>query len=284
MKFYRIFESLIKKIYRLKNNTKNKFLKKAFLSAEYNMNTNKEYIFANEETTYLLKNNEEISKRIFIDGKFDFEVLKKGLKYIGKKKRKYLINIGAHVGTTLIPAIKNKLFTNYIAFEPSLENFRLLTANININKIEKNGVLFNLALSKKISKGYLKKFDSNNSGDYRLVKKDNKSEQVKLDILDNFCNKITRKNSLICIDAQGHEFEIFRGGKKTLKKQIPIIFEFTPLMLVEKNPEILFNLIKHYEYIIDLRENIILKTNLDNFIEIFNKYKKHKSYTDLMII
>jgi FkbM family methyltransferase len=284
MKFYRIYESLIKKIYRLKNNTKNKFLKKAFLSAEYNMNTNKEYIFANEEATYLLKNNEEISKRIFIDGKFDFDLLKNGLKYLGKKKRKYLINIGAHVGTTLIPAIKQKLFTNYIAFEPSLENFRLLTANININKIEKNGVLFNLALSKKISKGYLKKFDSNNSGDYRLVKKDNKSEQVKLNILDNFCNNVTRKNSLICIDAQGHEFEIFRGGKKTLKKKIPIIFEFTPLMLVEKNPKILFNLIKHYEYIIDLRENIILKTNLDNFIEIFNKYKKHKSYTDLMII
>ena len=87
MKFYRIFESLIKKIYRLKNNTKNKFLKKAFLSAEYNMNTNKEYIFANEETTYLLKNNEEISKRIFIDGKFDFDLLKNGLKYLGKKKK-----------------------------------------------------------------------------------------------------------------------------------------------------------------------------------------------------
>ena len=46
MKFLRTFESLIKKINRIKNNTKNKNLKKTFLSADYNTLTNQEYIFA----------------------------------------------------------------------------------------------------------------------------------------------------------------------------------------------------------------------------------------------
>lgn len=283
MKFYRIIESLIKKKYYLKYNTKNQNLKKAFLSAEYNSQTNQEYIFSNERICYVLKNNEEISKRIFIDGKFDFEVLKKGLKYIGKKKRKYLINIGAHVGTTLIPAIKNKLFTNYIAFEPSIYNFRLLTANVNINKIEINGKLFNLALSNKVSKGYLEKFDLNNSGDYRLTKKNNKSEEVKLNVLDNFTNKINKKNSLIYIDAQGHEPEIFKGGQKTLKKKIPIIFELMPSIMTKKNPTFLFNLIKHYDYLTDLKGSNLLKMNLENFLKIYKDYKKNGSYTDLMI-
>ena len=87
-----------------------------------------------------MKNNEEISKRTFINGITDYEVLKKGLKFL-KRKNKYLINIGAHVGTTLIPAIKNNLFSNYIAFEPSSESFRLLIANINLNGIEKKALL-----------------------------------------------------------------------------------------------------------------------------------------------
>ena len=78
-------------------------------------------------------------RKNFIDQEFDYKVIIKALRYLKKKKRKYLINVGAHVGTTLIPAIKNNLFTNYIAFEPSSDNFRLLTANVNINKIEKKG-------------------------------------------------------------------------------------------------------------------------------------------------
>ena len=283
MKFYRIIESLVKKYYRLKLNSKNENLKKALLSAEYNTLNHQKYIFSNEKICYILKNNEEISKRIFIDGKFDFEVLKKGLKYLDKKKKKYLINIGAHVGTTLIPAIKNKLFTKYIAFEPSLDNFRLLTANANINKIERNGKLFNLALSNRVSKGYLKKFDLNNSGDYRLTKKNNSSEEVMLNVLDNFSNKITKKNCLIYIDAQGHEPEIFMGGQKTLKKKIPIIFELMPSIMTKKNPKILYNLIKHYDYLTDLRGSNLLKMNLVNFLKVYNNYTKRGSYTDLMI-
>ena len=193
MKFLRTIESLFKKINRLKNNTKNKNLRKAFLSSDYNTLRNREYIFANDKINFVLKNNEELSKRIFIDGEFDYKVLSKALRHLKKKKRKYLVNVGAHVGTTLIPAIKNNLFSNYVAFEPSSDNFRLLTANINLNKIEKKGTLYNLALSRRISKSYLKKFDLNNSGDYRLTKKN--GEQVQLNKLDNFTNKMNKKNS-----------------------------------------------------------------------------------------
>ena len=283
MKFFRIIESLLKKINRLKNNTKNKKLKRAFLSAEYNTLINRELIFSNDKISYVLKNNEEISKRTFINGITDYEVLKKGLKFLKRKKNKHFINIGAHVGTTLIPAIKNNLFSNYIAFEPSSESFRLLIANINLNKIEKKGTSFNMALSKKVSKGYLK-IDNLNTGDYRLVDKRKNTELVQLNKLDNFTSKVNRKNSLIYIDAQGHEPEIFLGGKKTLKKKIPIIFELMPSIITTKNPKALFNLIKHYKYLTDLRGDVVLKMNFNNFLNIYDKYtKKKESYTDLMI-
>ena len=141
--------------------------------------------------------------------------------------------------------------------------------------------MYNLALSRRISKSYLKKFDLNNSGDYRLTKKN--GEQVQLNKLDNFTNKMNKKNSLIFIDAQGHEPEIFIGGKKTLKKKIPIVFEFMPSIMNLKNPNILFNLIKHYNYLTDLRDNKLSKMNLKSFLNIYNKYIKRGSYTDLLI-
>ena len=282
MKFLRVFESLLKKINRLKNNTKNKNLKKAFQSADYNTLIKQEYIFSNDKISYVLKNNEEISKRIFIDGEFDYKIIKKALSYLKKKKRKYLVNVGAHVGTTLIPAIKNNLFLNYVAFEPSSDNFRLLTANINLNKIEKKGEIYNLALSRRISKSYLMKFEKNNSGDYRLTKK-RTGEQVRLDLLDNFTKKMNKKNALIFVDAQGHEPEIFIGGRKTLKKKIPIVFELMPSIMNIKNPNILFNLISHYDHLTDLRGDELSKMNLKNFLKIYNRYIKNGSYTDLLI-
>ena len=219
MKFYRIVESLIKKIYQIPNYTKNKKLKIAFRSAIYNTSLKNNLIFSEyNKINYVLKNNEHISKFIFIKGEFNFGLLKKGLGFLRKKKLKYLINVGSHVGTTLIPAIKYKLFDHCIAFEPSIDNYRLLKANININKIEKKVTLFNFGLSKKIYNGYLKK-NPNDSGDSRVVKLKKGTEKIKLNILDNFTSKINKKNSIILIDAQGHEPEIFLGAKKTLKKK-----------------------------------------------------------------
>ena len=283
MKFYRIVESLIKKIYQIPNYTKNKKLKIAFRSAIYNTSLKNNLIFSEyNKINYVLKNNEHISKFIFIKGEFDFSLLKKGLGFLRKKKLKYLINVGSHVGTTLIPAIKYKLFDHCIAFEPSIDNYRLLKANININKIEKKVTLFNFGLSKKIYNGYLKK-NPNDSGDNRVVKLKKGREKIKLNILDNFTSKINKKNSIILIDAQGHEPEIFLGAKKTLKKKVPLIFELMPNLINENQLKIIFNAILHYKKLIDLKEEKIMELNKTNFYKIYQHYLKNKFYTDLMI-
>ena len=182
----------------------------------------------------------------------------------------------------MIPAIKYKLFDHCIAFEPSIDNYRLLKANININKIEKKVTLFNFGLSKKIYNGYLKK-NPNDSGDNRVVKLKKGTEKIKLNILDNFTSKINKKNSIILIDAQGHEPEIFLGAKKTLKKKVPLIFELMPNLINENQLKIIFNAILHYKKLIDLKEEKIMELNKTNFYKIYQHYLKNKFYTDLMI-
>lgn len=282
MKLYRKLESIIKQFYKIDKNTKNTELKRTFRSAYYNTYKNKKYILTdNQKIIYILKNNEPISREIYLNGDFNFNVLKKGLSFI-KHKKKNLINVGAHVGTTLIPAIKNNIFDNCLAFEPSIENFRLLSANININKIESKVKLFNIGLSNKSGNSFLQKFN-NDSGDSRIVKKNNNSEKIILDKLDNFTFNSKRTDTLILIDAQGHEAEIFMGGFNTLKKKIPIIFELQPSIMKNKNFKILFNLLKNYKKFVNLSNNKIYKMNLDNFFKVFSSYLKENQHTDILI-
>ena len=288
-KYYRIFESLIKKTLKIQKNSKNENFKKMIRSAIYNSNYEKDkFIFSdNKDTKYLMHSSDWISKKLFIDNSFDDKIIKKAVKILKiKKYKRTLINIGAHIGSTCIPALKKRYFKSLIAFEPSTKNFNLLAANLYLNNLGKRAKIFNLALSNKKSQLFIKKFQ--NSGDYRVVKsKSKKLEKVDSDILDKFTMQLNKKNSLIVIDAKGHEPLIFLGSKTTLKKKIPIVFEFAPF-LMDNNWIKGFNLIlKNYKYFYDLH-NPSIKRKLEK-MELIKLYTKlnstnKKTYTDLLII
>lgn len=288
-KYYRIFESLIKKTLKIQKNSKNENFKKMIRSAIYNSNYEKDkFIFSdNKDTKYLMHSSDWISKKLFIDNSFDDKIIKKAVKILKiKKYKRTLINIGAHIGSTCIPALKKRYFKSLIAFEPSTKNFNLLAANLYLNNLGKRAKIFNLALSNKKSQLFIKKFQ--NSGDYRVVKsKSKKLEKVDSDILDKFTMQLNKKNSLIVIDAQGHEPLIFLGSKTTLKKKIPIVFEFAPF-LMDNNWIKGFNLIlKNYKYFYDLHNpSIKRKLEKKELIKLYTKLNStnKKTYTDLLII
>ena len=256
-RYYRIIESLIKKIIRFKNNLKNNALKKTIRSAVYHTAQKNGILFSNNnDVKYLLASWDWVSQKLFIDGSFDFRVLLKAKKLLGKKNSKStLINIGAHIGSTCIPAIKKNYFKNLIAFEPSKKNFRLLKANIFLNEIDDRVQVYNLALSNKKANLHLGMFN-NNTADYRLLKnKQKNTEIIKSDILDNYTHNLNKNNSLVFMDAQGHEPEIFMGAKKTIRKKIPFVFEFGPSALKKgwlKKISILFKFLKVFKSIFGL--------------------------------
>lgn len=288
-KYYRIFESLIKKTLKIQKNSKNENFKKMIRSAIYNSNYEKDkFIFSdNKDTKYLMHSSDWISKKLFIDNSFDDKIIKKAVKILKiKKYKRTLINIGAHIGSTCIPALKKRYFKSLIAFEPSTKNFNLLAANLYLNNLGKRAKIFNLALSNKKSQLFIKKFQ--NSGDYRVIKSKNKNlETIGSDILDHYTKDLNKKNSLIFMDTQGHEPLVFLGSKSTLNKKIPIVFEFAPF-LMDNNWLKGFNLIfKNYNYFYDLH-NSLVKKKLEKK-EIINLYQKllstqKEAYTDLLII
>ena len=287
-RYYRIIESLIKKILIYKNNSKNSALQKTIRSAIYYTTEKNEILFSNnKDIKYLLGSSDWISKKLFIDKSFDYRILTKAIKLLGKKNSKLtLINIGAHIGSTAIPAIKKNNFKNLIAFEPTKRNFRLLKANIFLNEIDDRVQAYNLAISNKKANLHLGTTKGNTGGNRILRNKQKNTEIVKSDILDNYTYNLNKNNSLIFMDVEGHEPNIFLGAKKTIKKKIPIVFEFYPSLLDKswiKNYDLVF---KNYRFFYNLHgKNRKEKFNKENLIALFNKVNSmKKKYTDLMIV
>ena len=111
-KYYRIIESVAKKIIRFKDNSKNENFKTAIRSAIYytSMATNKLIFSTINGINYVLFASDWIPKKLFIDGEFNDKILFKATKILKiKKSNCILINIGAHIGSTCIPAVKKNI-------------------------------------------------------------------------------------------------------------------------------------------------------------------------------
>ena len=206
---------------------------------------------------------------------------------LGKKHSKStLVNIGAHIGSTCIPAIKENKFKNSIAFEPTKKTFKLLQSNIFLNEVDDKIRAYNLAISNKKANLYLAIKRGNIGGNYISKNKQKNTEIVKSDILDNYTYNLNKNNSLIFMDVEGHEPNIFLGAKKTIKKKIPIVFEFYPSLLDKnwiKNFDLVF---KNYRFFYDLRgKNRKEKFNKKNLIALINKVNSIEGkHTDLLIV
>jgi len=87
------------------------------------------------------------------------------------------------------------------------------------------------------------------------------------------------------MDVQGHEPYVFLGAKKTIKKKIPIVFEFSPYLFDKNWLKYFKELFKNYNYLYDLQNDTKLKFTSENLLKLHKKLKlKNEGYTDLLIL
>jgi FkbM family methyltransferase len=135
-----------------------------------------------------------------------------------------VVDVGAHVGIfTLKSARRARLV---IAVEPYLPNFKLLLANIKINRLE-NVIPVNVALGS--YNGEAELYVATKSG-WHTISNSRKSYleganspisndklKVKLRTLDSIIKEIgVKKAGFIKIDAEGSELDILKGANNTL--------------------------------------------------------------------
>ena len=153
------------------------------------------------------------------------DIVKKYLKIFPHKNRTY-IDVGTHIGSTIIPY--SRLFQKVIGYEPQPDNYKFATHNIKLNNI-KNAIIYPYGLYDKACKGIMKMNVGNNSGCYYFSQLREEEAEVNTKELIN-CKKLDEEQlqeedniDFIKIDVHGSELMVLQGAKEIILKCKPLI-------------------------------------------------------------
>ena len=277
-----LLTKIIEFFYRKLNKSNNTSILRAKNLSKLKTSKSNDYIYYDSHkktgANFIFKKNDSITRRYFEEGEYDESIVIKGLKILKKEKITTLINFGGHVGTSIIPLIKKSYFSLGIAFEPSINNYKLLETNILINGLENKITTYNSAIGTKVSVGKIFEGEKNNTGDFRVYDEkkhsdnENRIQQISIVPLDDYWLPELNNNCLLLIDVQGNELEALKGASKFIKNKIPTIMELCPYLLKEDSNLEMFLLLKNYDYIVDLEFDEVYDFNEKNFNSIYSKY------------
>ena len=177
------------------------------------------------------------SQNFFMSGELNFLD-----KYLSKIDNPTILDVGAHKGKYALSCKQINEKANIFCFEPHPKTFAILnseTKNFDI-------VSINQALSDFIGKLLLYDYKTNNSSSHATLCEDvieqvHKGESISFEVdvstIDCFVEKNDIKNiALLKIDVEGHEIEVLKGARNSLKQGLinAIQFEFTQINSTSK--------------------------------------------------
>jgi FkbM family methyltransferase len=205
--------------------------------------------------------------------------------------RTLFVDVGAHIGTTVITAVRRFGFETALAFEPELSNFRLLRANLEVNGLEGKIHAFNVAVSNRVGTAELKLRPAMGTKQ-RLVDGDEPGATtvtVPLTTLDTLVAAGTldpAQAGMLWLDIEGHELQALQGADTLLRHSVPIVMEFTPKALLQEGciAPLASALFEHYTHVVDLRQRVRSGPQLLRLEELERLEKRYeRSFTDLLV-
>ncbi len=253
---------------------------------EFEYFSNKYKLYYNKYFFIIFGKDKFISRETYINGPHDYDLLKKS-KVLLSKKIKYLIDVGANIGTFCIPPVKDGIIDKCIAIEPVSKVYKILNTNIILNEIEKKVVTYNYVISDNLKENLSLSLNQNNYGDnkFRVNKhKKKKKDNFKIVKLNSFINHFDVKKLLIKIDVQGFEDKVLISGDKFILKKVPFIIEFDYDFLKKKKSKKIIELIKKkYDYISLLDGKNPQKEKIKNIEKFFHKTEKRIKHFNCLI-
>jgi FkbM family methyltransferase len=224
-----------------------------------------------------------ISRETYINGPHDYHLFKK-TKILLNKKIKYLIDVGANIGTFCIPPIKDGLLDRCIAIEPVKKIYDVLNINIILNEVDKKIKTYDCVISDKINENLKLSINKDNYGDNKFQISSGKRKKFKIIKLDYFIEKFNFRELLIKIDVQGFEDKVLISGSKFISKKVPLIVEFDYNFLKSKNSQKIIKLIKkNYSYLSILDNRYPKKDKIEDFEKLFSTTKKKFKHFNCLI-
>ncbi len=137
------------------------------------------------------------------------------------KKNDIYIDVGANIGTMLIPAAKVVIEGKAIGVEPHPRIFSYLRDNVKLNDIMNNVELYNCALGN--ARGNVT-FSNKRYDDVNRIEIKREGLIVPMMLLDDIGEQYDKIN-LLKIDVEGYEKYVCEGGRETLGKTDCVYFE-----------------------------------------------------------
>lgn len=177
---------------------------------------------------------------------------------------KTMLDIGANIGTSTIPALLRYGAARVVAFEPSPENCYYLRINVAANGLDDRVDIRQVALSNREGKVDLELSDDN-WGDHRVrvsVAKGRAREERRATIEVSVqtladAGLESEDVGLIWMDVQGHEGHVLAGAAENLHS-VPVVTEYWPYALHRAGGLALMNDVirSRYDSVVDIRATI----------------------------
>ena len=224
-----------------------------------------------------------ISKETYVNGPHDYHLFKKS-KTLLNKKIKYLIDVGANIGTFCIPPTKDRLIKKCIAIEPVEKINDILKINIILNELNDKIKTYKYVISDKKNENLSLTLNKNNYGDNKFKISKNRKKNFPIVKLDFFINYFDLNQLLIKIDVQGFENKVLMSATKFINKSVPLIIEFDHNFIRQENSHKIIRLIKSkYNFFSLLDKKNVEKEKIENFDKIFYKIQKNKTHLNCLI-
>ncbi len=173
-----------------------------------------------------------------------------------------IVDVGANIGTTVVPALVLHGFERGVAIEPDPENRKVLRASLALSGVDEQVAVVGAAASsgpgeasftrKRWSGGKHRIGAGRLRDDPAQVSDLIRVETVSLDQLAEQGVIDADTVSLLWLDVQGHEGEVLEGASSLLRRRVPVVFALRPREL--SRPEVLAELLgRHYDTLVDLR-------------------------------
>lgn len=237
-------------------------------------------VAGNTEHFIIATADKVIGRELFLHGEFDFAKLQTALAIIereGLPRPQHLIDVGANVGTIVIPALARGLMQSATAIEPHPTNLRLLRANLALNGLSERVRVLAQAVGAESGASLFLTESLTNSGNHSIGRTGLPIPSSRLDDVE-----CPRDGALLWMDIEGYEGHALRGAPNLLAAGIPVVCEFNPSFLTKSKGLIFFEDALKGRRIFDLGEiNYGKETSIkDVLLKISNK----NCLTDILAI
>lgn len=236
------------------------------------------YLVAGEQELFVVSTRDRvIGRELFLHGQFDFHKLEAALKIIAREGQPlphHLIDVGANIGSIVIPALKRGLMDTATAIEPHPENLRLLHTNLALNGLTELVEVLGIAVGNTASTTLRLHESETNSGNHSISDEGIAVPAERLDDLG-----INPERALLWMDIEGYEGHALQGSENLIAAGAPIVSEFNPTYLRESGGLSNFCELLSQRRIFDLSSSNINPTTFNRLIEIHPH-----SFTDILAL